>query len=82
MLLKTYHCFTFNSVWASEAEPTGLQQSILNDDSLTFAEKFISARAEGGEKVLHPGDITVLDADFAMAQDSTGPLAIKVFTLA
>jgi len=56
-----------------------LQQSILNDDSLTFAEKIISARAEGGEKPLHPGDITVLDADLAMAQDSTGPLAIKVF---
>jgi 3-isopropylmalate/(R)-2-methylmalate dehydratase large subunit len=56
-----------------------LQQSILNDDSLTFAEKIISARAEGGEKVLSPGDITVLGADLAMAQDSTGPLAIKVF---
>src|SRR5215471_1370731 len=58
--------------------PTGLQQSILNDDSLTFAEKIISARSEGGEKILHPGDITVLEADMAMAQDSTGPLAIKV----
>ncbi len=56
-----------------------MQQSILNDDSLTFAEKIISARAEGGEKPLHPGDITVLDADLVMAQDSTGPLAIKVF---
>ena len=56
-----------------------MQQSILNDDSLTFAEKIISVRAEGGEKVLHPGDITVIGADLAMAQDSTGPLAIKVF---
>ncbi len=58
---------------------TDLQQIILNDDSLTFAEKIISLRAEGGEKVHHPGDITVLGADLAMAQDSTAPLAIKVF---
>jgi len=55
------------------------RQEILNDGSLTFAEKIISARAEGGEKVHHPGEITVLSADMAMAQDSTGPLAIKVF---
>jgi 3-isopropylmalate/(R)-2-methylmalate dehydratase large subunit len=51
----------------------------LIDDSLTFAEKIISVRAEGGERVHHPGDITVIPADLAMAQDSTGPLAIKVF---
>jgi 3-isopropylmalate/(R)-2-methylmalate dehydratase large subunit len=57
-----------------------LRENILNDDSLTFAEKIISARAEGAGKVHHPGDITVLGADLAMAQDSTGPLAIKVFT--
>jgi len=51
----------------------------LNDASLTFAEKIISVRAKGTEKVHRPGDITVLPADLAMAQDSTGPLAIKVF---
>ena len=56
-----------------------LRPDILNDNSLTFAEKIISIRAEGGEKVHHPGEITVLPADMAMAQDSTGPLAIKVF---
>ncbi|TMI51863.1 3-isopropylmalate dehydratase large subunit, partial [Candidatus Bathyarchaeota archaeon] len=56
-----------------------MRQDILNDDSLTFAEKIISIRAEGSEKVHHPGEITVLPADMAMAQDSTGPLAIKVF---
>ncbi len=56
-----------------------MRQDILNDNSLTFAEKVISLRADGGEKVHHPGDITVLPADLAMAQDSTGPLAIKVF---
>ena len=56
-----------------------MRQDILNDDSLTFAEKIISIRAEGGEEIHHPGDITVVPADLAMAQDSTGPLAIKVF---
>jgi len=56
-----------------------LRQAILSDDSLTFAEKVISLRADGGEKVRHPGDITILPADLAMAQDSTGPLAIRVF---
>src|SRR2546426_9454017 len=35
--------------------------------------------AEGGKhNVLHPGDIVVLPVDLAMAQDSTGPLSIKV----
>jgi 3-isopropylmalate/(R)-2-methylmalate dehydratase large subunit len=56
-----------------------LRQEVLNDDSLTFAEKIISIRAEGGQKAHHPGDITVIPADLVMAQDSTGPLAIKVF---
>ena len=56
-----------------------MRHELLNDDSLTFAEKIISGRGEGGEKVHHPGDITVVPADLAMAQDSTGPLAIKVF---
>jgi 3-isopropylmalate/(R)-2-methylmalate dehydratase large subunit len=56
-----------------------MRQDILNDDSLTFAEMIISVRAEGGERIHHPGDITVLPVDLAMAQDSTGPLAIKVF---
>jgi len=56
-----------------------LRQDILNDDSLTFAEKIISVRADGVEKIHRSGDITVLPVDLAMAQDSTGPLAIKVF---
>jgi 3-isopropylmalate/(R)-2-methylmalate dehydratase large subunit len=56
-----------------------VQQQILNDNSLTFAEKIISHRSETGDKTLHPGDITVVPVDMAMAQDSTGPLAIKVF---
>ena len=50
-----------------------------NDDSLTFAEKIISIKADGGRKVHNAGEIAVLPGDMAMAQDSTGPLAIKVF---
>ncbi|TMI75221.1 homoaconitate hydratase family protein [Candidatus Bathyarchaeota archaeon] len=56
-----------------------MHQDILNDDSLTFGEKIISVRADGVEKIHRSGDITVLPVDLAMAQDSTGPLAIKVF---
>jgi 3-isopropylmalate/(R)-2-methylmalate dehydratase large subunit len=56
-----------------------LSQTILNDDSLTFAEKIISVKADGGRKVHKTGEIAILPADMAMAQDSTGPLAIKVF---
>ena len=56
-----------------------MRQDILNNNSLTFAEKIISLRTDTGEKIHHPGDITVIPADMAMAQDSTGPLAIKVF---
>ncbi len=56
-----------------------MRQDILNDDSLTFAEKIISVRAQDGENIHRAGAITVIPADMAMAQDSTGPLAIKVF---
>jgi len=56
-----------------------LPQAILNDDSLTFAEKIISVKSDGGGKVHRAGEIAVIGADMAMAQDSTGPLAIKVF---
>ncbi len=47
---------------------------------MTFAEKLISARAAeaGKHNILHPGNIVVLPVDLAMAQDSTGPLAIKI----
>ena len=56
-----------------------MSQTIINDNSLTFAEKIISAKADGAPKVHHAGEIAILPADMAMAQDSTGPLAIKVF---
>jgi 3-isopropylmalate/(R)-2-methylmalate dehydratase large subunit len=51
---------------------------ILHDDSLTFAEKILSIKA-GGRKPLMAGETAVVSVDLTLAQDSTGPLAIKVF---
>ncbi|OLD02908.1 hypothetical protein AUG19_06910 [archaeon 13_1_20CM_2_54_9] len=56
-----------------------MSKTILSDESLTFAEKVIGMRAQSNNRPLSPGEITVLPVDMAMAQDSTGPLAIKVF---
>ena len=56
-----------------------MSQNISSDNSLTFAEKIISIKADGVQKTHLVGEIAVLPADMAMAQDSTGPLAIKVF---
>jgi len=56
-----------------------LSQTVLSDALLTFAEKIISVKADGGRKVHHAGEIAILPADMAMAQDSTGPLTVKVF---
>ena len=56
-----------------------MSKTILSDESLTFAEKVIGMRAQSNNRQLSPGEITVLPVDMAMAQDSTGPLAIKVF---
>ena len=58
---------------------------ILNDNSLTFAEKAISLKntqtksdSDNGSKAVSiAGDIVIVDVDLAMAQDSTGPLAIR-----
>src|SRR5215210_1662347 len=61
---------------------------ILNDDSMTFAEKAISikSRQSSSQNTNHnysssrlsmTGDIAVVSVDLAMAQDSTGPLAIR-----
>jgi len=60
-------------------------KSILNDNSLTFAEKAISLKnaqtkgdSDNESKVVSiAGDIVIVDVDLAMAQDSTGPLAIR-----
>src|SRR5215207_4773078 len=61
---------------------------ILNDDSMTFAEKAISikSRQSSSQNTNHnysssrlsmTGDIAVVSVDLAMAQDSTGPLAVR-----
>ncbi len=51
---------------------------ILEDDSITFAEKIINIKSVK-QDVLQAGDIAVVNVDLTLAQDSTGPLAIKVF---
>ena len=57
-------------------------KNILDDKSLTFVEKAISlknvetAQRKSKAKCI-AGDIVVVDVDLAMAQDSTGPLAIR-----
>jgi 3-isopropylmalate/(R)-2-methylmalate dehydratase large subunit len=58
-------------------------KNILDDKSLTVAEKLISiksVKAENTKSKITPsmsGDIVTVDVDLAMAQDSTGPLAIR-----
>src|SRR5919198_1492045 len=59
-------------------------KSILDDTSLTFAEKAISIknvdiRTKRSKIICSSGDIVVVDVDVAMAQDSTAPLAIRSF---
>jgi 3-isopropylmalate/(R)-2-methylmalate dehydratase large subunit len=55
---------------------------ILDDKSVTFAEKLISMKNveiqnEKSRTISMSGDIVTVDVDLAMAQDSTGPLAIR-----
>ena len=55
---------------------------ILDDKSLTFAEKLINIKnVERINKNVNTlsmaGDIAIVNVDLAMAQDSTGPLAIR-----
>ena len=61
-------------------------KTILDDNSLTFAEKAIGVKSvqtksdSGGTKFKATslaGEIVVVGVDLAMAQDSTGPLAIR-----
>jgi 3-isopropylmalate/(R)-2-methylmalate dehydratase large subunit len=57
-------------------------KNILDDKSLTFAEKIISiknveTRNKKSKIISMSGDIVIVDVDLAMAQDSTGPLAIR-----
>ena len=55
-------------------------KNIVEDESLTFAEKAINIKStqhDASQTHLNAGDIAVVKADLAMAQDSTGPLAIR-----
>src|ERR687893_625915 len=57
-------------------------KNIVDNDSLTFAEKIINiksleASSEKSTMISRSGDIVVVNVDLAMAQDSTGPLAIR-----
>jgi 3-isopropylmalate/(R)-2-methylmalate dehydratase large subunit len=65
-------------------------REILRDSSLTFAEKALNIKSadtypkrnnnsQDPKRIRHltAGDIVTVDVDLAMAQDSTGPLAIK-----
>jgi homoaconitase/3-isopropylmalate dehydratase large subunit len=57
-------------------------KNILDDKSLTFAEKIISIknakmRNQKSKTASVSGEIVIVDVDLAMAQDSTGPLAIR-----
>jgi 3-isopropylmalate/(R)-2-methylmalate dehydratase large subunit len=57
-------------------------KNIIDDKSLTFAEKIISIKNietsnSNSKKMCMSGDIVIVNVDLAMAQDSTGPLAIR-----
>ncbi|MPZ05683.1 MAG: homoaconitate hydratase family protein [Nitrososphaeraceae archaeon] len=63
-----------------QSQDTSHAKTILNDNSLTIAEKLISIKNVETKSVSMPGDIVIVSVDLAMAQDSTGPLAIRSFT--
>jgi 3-isopropylmalate/(R)-2-methylmalate dehydratase large subunit len=55
---------------------------ILDNKSLTFAEKLINIKSverinKNVDTISMAGDIAIVNVDLAMAQDSTGPLAIR-----
>src|ERR671923_1894939 len=53
-------------------------KDILDDNSLTFAEKAISIKnIDKANRKSEAGDIVIVNVDLAMVQDSTGPLAIR-----
>lgn len=53
------------------------RKDILSDDGLTFAEKIINMKSTSNN-LLRTGEFAVVNVDLTLAQDSTGPLAIKV----
>jgi 3-isopropylmalate/(R)-2-methylmalate dehydratase large subunit len=65
-----------------EKQGVSLIKNILDDDSLTFAEKIINIKnvethSKKSTIISRSGDIVIVEIDLAMAQDSTGPLAIR-----
>jgi 3-isopropylmalate/(R)-2-methylmalate dehydratase large subunit len=83
---------SLSSSTSSVRQPQELQKQddsqikyILGNQSLTFAEKLINIKKSSAEQVNKKnvntlsttGDIAIVNVDLAMAQDSTGPLAIR-----
>src|SRR5215207_11359362 len=71
-----------SSLQQHEERDFSYAKNIIDDNSLTFAEKIISIKSiethsKKSAKISRSGDIVVVDVDLAMAQDSTGPLAIR-----
>jgi 3-isopropylmalate/(R)-2-methylmalate dehydratase large subunit len=77
--------------WSLTSSQRDTTTKILNHDSMTFAEKAISIKSNqssqntnnhndessSAARLSMAGDIAVVSVDLAMAQDSTGPLAIR-----
>ena len=73
---------TSSSLQQQEKQDVSHIKNILDNESLTFAEKVISiknveTRNKRSQIISMAGDIVIVDVDLAMAQDSTGPLAIR-----
>jgi len=73
---------TTSSLQQQEKQDVSHIKNILDNKSLTFAEKVISiknveTRNKRSQIISMAGDIVIVDVDLAMAQDSTGPLAIR-----
>lgn len=72
---------TSPSLQKQEKQDVSHIKNILDNKSLTLAEKVISIKnVETRNKrslISMAGDIVIVDVDLAMAQDSTGPLAIR-----
>jgi 3-isopropylmalate/(R)-2-methylmalate dehydratase large subunit len=73
---------TSSSLQQQEKQDVSHIKNILDNESLTFAEKVISVknvetRNKRSQIISMAGDIVIVDVDLAMAQDSTGPLAIR-----
>ena len=74
---------TSYSLQRQEKQDVSHIKNILDNKSLTFAEKVISIKnietRNKFQTLSVAGDIVIVDVDLAMAQDSTGHLAIRSF---